>query len=111
VGAGAARPANEPDAETLSWPRLLAHIAANTGWSIAHIRAEVDLPLLQALQAEWRLHPPVHHLVAAYLGYEPPVELKPDQSPPPELQSLLALTPQWGGGKVDDSAWHSAQLH
>ncbi len=32
----------------------------------------VDLPTLDALQAEWRLHPPVHHLVASYLGYKAP---------------------------------------
>jgi hypothetical protein len=32
----------------------------------------VDLPTVDALQAEWQRHPPVHHLVAAYLGYKPP---------------------------------------
>lgn len=107
MGAGS----GSPDPEPLSWPRLFATIASNTGWSISHIRAELDLPLLQALQAEWRAHPPVHHLVAAYVGYEAPVELRPDQSPPPELQPLLASTPRWGGGALDDSLWQSANLH
>ena len=34
----------------------------------------VDLPLVDALNNEWRQNPPVHHLVAAYLGYKPPVQ-------------------------------------
>lgn len=34
------------------------------------MRNHIDLPTLDALQAEWRMHPPVHHLVAAYLGYK-----------------------------------------
>ncbi len=27
--------------------------------------------MLEALEAEWDRHPPVHHLVAAYLDYKP----------------------------------------
>jgi hypothetical protein len=37
------------------------------------VREHVDLPTVDALKAEWDRHPPVHHLVAAYLGYKPPV--------------------------------------
>ena len=40
------------------------------------MREHVDLPTLDALQSEWSLHPPVHHLVAAYLGYKPPVQTR-----------------------------------
>lgn len=36
-----------------------------------HIRAHLDLPTLEALEAEWRAHPPTHRLVAAFLNYEP----------------------------------------
>lgn len=42
------------------------------------MREHVDLPTAEALQAEWQRHPPVHHLVAAYLGY---------QAPPPSLNA------------------------
>lgn len=35
------------------------------------MREHVDLPTVAALDEEWRLHPPVHHLVAAYLDYKP----------------------------------------
>jgi len=38
------------------------------------VREHVDLPTVKALQAEWDRHPPVHHLVAGYLGYKPPVK-------------------------------------
>jgi hypothetical protein len=37
------------------------------------VREHVDLPTVDALKAEWDRHPPVHHLVAAYLDYKPPV--------------------------------------
>lgn len=36
------------------------------------MRQHVDLPTVDALKAEWARHPPVHHLVAAYLNYKPP---------------------------------------
>ena len=32
------------------------------------------MPRLKALNRYWRAHPPVHLLVAAYLGYEAPEE-------------------------------------
>jgi hypothetical protein len=38
------------------------------------VRTHVDLPTVDALEAEWARHPPVHHLVAAYLGYKAPVQ-------------------------------------
>lgn len=30
------------------------------------------MPRLAAFEGYWSDHPPVHHLVAAYLGYKPP---------------------------------------
>jgi hypothetical protein len=36
------------------------------------VREHIDLPTLEALEAEWDRHPPAHHLVASYLGYKPP---------------------------------------
>jgi hypothetical protein len=35
------------------------------------VREHVDLPTVDALDEQWRLHPPVHHLVAAYMDYKP----------------------------------------
>ena len=34
----------------------------------------MDLPTVYALNEEWRQNPPVHYLVAAYLGYKPHVQ-------------------------------------
>ena len=68
----------------------------------------MDLPTLEALNAEWRRHPPVHHLVAAYLDYKPA-----DQPGAPmskeqeaELQKLVQASPQISGAPaLDTSAW------
>jgi hypothetical protein len=34
----------------------------------------VDLPQVEALSKYWRKHPPVHLLVAAFVGYQAPEE-------------------------------------
>lgn len=73
------------------------------------MRSHVDLPTLVALQAEWQDHPPVHHLVAAYLGYKPPDEIdaQRDQS----LQQLFTgATVNTTAPKLDSSAWQQAML-
>lgn len=59
---------------------MIARVCANTGWTWTYVREHVDLPTLNALQAEWSLHPPVHHLVASYLGYEAPVQARAQDS-------------------------------
>jgi hypothetical protein len=33
----------------------------------------MDVPRLNALEHRWKIEPPVGMLVAAYLGYEPPI--------------------------------------
>lgn len=38
----------------------------------------MDLPTLDALEREWATHPPVHHLVGAYLGYKAPPDVDHD---------------------------------
>lgn len=75
------------------------------------MREHVDLPRLEALEREWKRHPPVHHLVAAYLGYKPPASAGAKQG----LDVSEDITPLLGeaGGlpirtdapKVDTSAW------
>lgn len=44
-----------------------------TGWTWEQV-GRLTLPRLRALYAHWRHHPPTHRLVAAYLGYEAPIE-------------------------------------
>lgn len=52
----------------MNWPALYARIAYCTGWTIPHIRDELDLPTLDALRAQWHAFPPLPVLVAHYLG-------------------------------------------
>ncbi len=52
--------------------------------------AHVDLPTIEALNNEWRLHPPVHHLVAAYLDYKPPSQASAQQTTVTDFEDLLS---------------------
>jgi hypothetical protein len=71
----------------------------------------VDLPMLAALQDEWRDHPPVHHLVAAYLDYKPSggsSSTSPEQDQ--NLKSIMDSMPVANGPAfaLDTSAWDAA---
>jgi len=50
----------------------------------------VDLPRLEALTRYWKWHPPMHFLMAAYVGYKGPE----DEAPQGDLQELLNMFPQ-----------------
>jgi hypothetical protein len=85
---------------------VLARICANTGWTWDYVRNHVDLPTLQALEDEWLDNPPVHRMVATYLGYERPAEIeaKNDES----LLALMAGMPvNTSAPKLDNSAWET----
>lgn len=43
----------------------------STGWTWDYIAEHVDVPRLLAINKYWDAHPPVHLLVAGYMGYEP----------------------------------------
>lgn len=91
----------------MSWPRLYAHVCANTGWTWQYVRDQLDLPTLDALQAEWQHHPPVHHLVAAYLDYKPPQATAAD-SDQQLAQFLSGMRVDTSAPQIDDSAWQQA---
>lgn len=42
------------------------------GWSWDHVQDWLTFKRLETLHVHWRKNPPLHKLVAAYLGYEPP---------------------------------------
>jgi hypothetical protein len=72
----------------------------------------LDLPALDALNAEWRQHPPVHHLVAAYLDYEAPrapgAPLSAEQER--DLANFMHSMPSTTGVlPLDTSAWDASQ--
>jgi hypothetical protein len=56
----------------IDWPGIYARIATTTGWTLDYIMDEVTLPRLRSLLRYWSEHPPVHELVAAFVGYKPP---------------------------------------
>jgi hypothetical protein len=56
----------------MNWPALCAEIACGTGWTIPHIREEVDLPTVDALRAQWEQYPPLHILMAHRYGAAKP---------------------------------------
>jgi len=68
-------------------------VVANTGWGWEQTERELDLHRLPALTREWQRNPPVHHLVAAYLGYE----FKEDDDDPTDAPSDGAK-PRWLSG-------------
>ena len=61
---------------------IFAHVAASTGWTLDAVGA-MTISDLDDMEAYWRRHPPVHLLVAGYLGI---------------------------GGEEDDEAWDDAAL-
>lgn len=61
------------------------------------MRNHIDLPTLDALQAEWRQHPPVHHLVATYLGYKAPAQASALFEPEPDIEDFAR---ELGGAPV-----------
>lgn len=58
------------------------------------MREHVDLPTLDACEREWRQHPPVHHLVASFLGYEG----EPEQEAGADEAEDDNTRPAWLGG-------------
>lgn len=54
----------------------------------------MDLPRLEAMNTYWRNHPPLHLMVAAYLGIKS--EPKSTAGGQPDLVALLAQFPQAG---------------
>lgn len=50
---------------------MYAHVVACTGWTWDYVAEHIDLPRLKALNLYWADNPPLHRMVAAYLGIEP----------------------------------------
>ena len=66
--------------------------------SIETIRAEFDIPRLQAFKNYTKTHPPVHVMIAAYLGIA--TESVPEdvyKRQEAELKQLLTQIPQTNG--------------
>lgn len=56
----------------------------STGWTWDYCLWHLDIPRLCALNAYWRNSPPVHLMVAAYLGIKPKEGAATDPADTPE---------------------------
>ena len=73
--------------------------------------AHVDLPMVEALRGEWRRHPPVHHLVAAYLDYEAPSDEPPQLVTDFDgLAAELGHVPVRHAPQIDTTAFDQAMM-
>jgi hypothetical protein len=55
----------------LSWDEIYSHLIATLGWSYEYIDEHMTFPRFKALVNYWKLHPPVHVLLAGFVGYKP----------------------------------------
>jgi hypothetical protein len=60
-----------PPKGDIQWGELYAHLSMCFGWTYREIDEQVKLSQINEYQAYFEKFPPVHQLVAAYLGYEP----------------------------------------
>lgn len=54
----------------VDWDGIYAHLCASLGWTWDYIDNNMTLSRLEAMNEYWAENPPVHQLVAAYLGYK-----------------------------------------
>ena len=60
-----------------------------TGWTWDYTMAELDMPRLAAMSEYWRSNPPVHVMVARYLGVKPAPERS--SNPDQDMGQLLSM--------------------
>lgn len=66
---------------------MIAHVCASTGWTWDYVAENIDLPRIGHLSNYWRRHPPVHILVASYMGIRP--SEKPNEADEAEAVNML----------------------
>jgi hypothetical protein len=81
-------------------------VCANTGYTWDEV-GRLTLPRLKALMRYWEAHPPVHLLVASYLGYKAPgVGGVANREAAAEISAMAAEAPSIKGApRLDTSAW------
>lgn len=50
---------------------MIAHVCASTGWTWDYVAENIDLPRMKHLGDYWAQHPPMHILMASYVGFKP----------------------------------------
>jgi hypothetical protein len=72
-----------------------------TGWTWEYVMDTMTIPRYEIIKAEWRRNPPVHHLVAAAIGYKAPGEQSPRTSESDDHASGVAEIQ----GSFPDGMW------
>lgn len=71
------------------------------GWTWDYVAENIDLPRLKHLNAYWAAHPPVHILVAAYMGYKGQKSAQEQEESADEVISML------GGNTLSESEFEA----
>ncbi|MES2055822.1 MAG: hypothetical protein V4564_07790 [Pseudomonadota bacterium] len=99
---GSQRGRDEPP----DFDRIVARVSRRLSRSWDEIEDTLTIDRWQAYEREWRECPPVDELVAHYLGYEKPVDIKQLQASG-QIMDAAAFA-QWvkatGGRKLDPSS-------
>ena len=68
----------------------------STGMTWDEVQDQLDIPSLGAFTRYWESHPPIHLMVASYLGIEPKGEAagKPKRIDDKTLAELMAAFPE-----------------
>lgn len=62
-----------------------------TGWTWDYVAESMDIPRLKKMQHYWQDNPPVHVMVAAYLGIK---KRKPPKIEAADIEALMRAYPQ-----------------
>lgn len=68
----------------------------STGWTWDYVDEQMTFPRLEALNKYWRQHPPVHILVAGYIGYKAPAPIEENNNQG-DMDEFIALFQNMGG--------------
>ena len=72
---------------------IYCHLITCFGWTWRYIDEEMTLPRLDAFTEYWKSNPPMHQMVATYLGYKSAEKKEPEKD-----MTLADLMSALGGG-------------
>jgi hypothetical protein len=84
----------------VNWDERVAFVAAQMGWTWDETLDQMDCERFAALCEEWRRRPPVHWLLARFLGYGGEAEEPPQRMDADAARALMAAT----GGRIEGVA-------
>ncbi len=58
---------------------IVAHVCHMTGWTWDYVEDTLTVPRLKSLYVEWKKHPPIPILLAAFMGIKPVEKGEPSE--------------------------------